>query len=120
LSFPARKTHSIIVHLLRGRALNLNNPLHPSACPPILPLGCKYTDTYMKPGLGLFIDIGCHSDAFCHISRHISRAGDSFVDNITDLFKVGDELENKVRIVEDDRTKKRITVSLQSERLLTK
>jgi len=29
LSFPARKTHSIIVHLLRGRALNLNNPLHP-------------------------------------------------------------------------------------------
>ena len=76
-------------------------------------IGSKYTGTvrYVRPGLGLFIDIGCHSDAFCHISR----AGDSFVDNITDLFKVGDELENKVRIVEVDRTKKRITVSLQSD-----
>jgi len=76
-------------------------------------IGSKYTGTvkYVRPGLGLFIDIGCHSDAFCHISR----AGDSFVDNITDLFKVGDELEKKVRIVEVDRTKKRITVSLQSD-----
>lgn len=76
-------------------------------------IGSKYTGTvrYVRPGLGLFIDIGCHSDAFCHISR----AGDSFVDNITDLFKVGDELENKVRIVEVDRRKKRITVSLQSD-----
>ena len=76
-------------------------------------IGSKYTGTvrYVRPGLGLFIDIGCHSDAFCHISR----AGDTFVDNITDLFKVGDELENKVRIVEVDRRKKRITVSLQSD-----
>jgi len=35
LSFPARKTHSIIVHLFPGRALNLHTPL-PPACPPVL------------------------------------------------------------------------------------
>jgi predicted RNA-binding protein with RPS1 domain len=76
-------------------------------------VGSKYTGTvrYVKPGLGLFIDIGCHSDAFCHISR----AADDFTDNIADLYKTGDELENKVRIVEVNRTKKRITVSLQSD-----
>ena len=76
-------------------------------------VGSKYTGTvrYVKPGLGLFIDIGCHSDAFCHISR----AADDFTENINDLYKTGDELENKVRIVEVNRTKKRITVSLQSD-----
>ena len=77
-------------------------------------IGQKYSGTvrYVKPNLGLFIDIGCHSDAFCHISR----ASDDFIEAITDdIYKAGDVLENKVRIVDIDRAKKRITVSLQSD-----
>jgi len=73
-----------------------------------------YTGTvrYVKPTLGIFIDIGCHTDAFCHISR----ASDEFVDRLTDAhYKSGDVLENKVRIIDIDRTKKRITASLQSD-----
>jgi hypothetical protein len=77
-------------------------------------VGQQYTGTvrYVKPNLGLFIDIGCHSDAFCHISR----ASDEFLEVITDdMYKTGDVLEDKVRIVDIDRAKKRITVSLQSD-----
>ena len=65
---------------------------------------------YIKPKLGAFIDIGSHSDAFCHISC----TSDQFVSNVADVLKVDDTLEN-VRIVEIDREKKRITVSLRSE-----
>ena len=65
---------------------------------------------YIKPKLGAFIDIGSHSDAFCHISC----TSDVFVSNVADVLKVEDTLEN-VRIVEIDREKKRITVSLRSE-----
>jgi predicted RNA-binding protein with RPS1 domain len=65
---------------------------------------------YIKPKLGAFIDIGSHSDAFCHISC----TSDEFVSNVADILKVDDTLEN-VRIVEIDREKKRITVSLRSE-----
>lgn len=77
-------------------------------------VGKTYTGTvvYVKPQLGVFIDIGCHSDAFCHISR----ISDSFVDTITDaIFKTGDILESKVRITDINRKDKKITVSLQSE-----
>lgn len=65
---------------------------------------------YIKPKLGAFIDIGSHSDAFCHISC----TSDVFVPNVADILKVDETLEN-VRIVEVDREKKRITVSLRSE-----
>ena len=64
---------------------------------------------YIKPKLGAFIDIGSHSDAFCHISC----TSDAFVSSVTDVLKV-DDIVN-VRIVEIDREKKRITVSLRSE-----
>ena len=65
---------------------------------------------YVKP-FGIFIDIGCHSDAFCHVSR----LSDDFVENPLAMFQPGDDIKN-VRIVETDRQTKRITVSLQSEK----
>jgi predicted RNA-binding protein with RPS1 domain len=64
---------------------------------------------YIKAKLGAFIDIGSHSDAFCHISC----TSDAFVSSVTDVLKVDDSVN--VRIVEIDREKKRITVSLRSE-----
>ncbi|KAG7353692.1 hypothetical protein IV203_003047 [Nitzschia inconspicua] len=64
---------------------------------------------YVKP-FGVFLDIGCHSDAFCHVSR----LSDGFVESPETLFREGDEVPN-VRVVEIDRRQKRITVSLQSE-----
>lgn len=76
-------------------------------------VGKKYTGTvvYIKPKLGLFIDIHCHSDAFCHISR----CADTYVETIDDIYKVGDILEDKVRIVNIERKAKKITASLQSD-----
>ncbi len=77
-------------------------------------VGQKYTGTvvYVKPKLGVFIDINCHADAFCHISR----CSDTYIESITDeLFKVGDVLTDKVRIVNVDRRKKKLTASLQSD-----
>ena len=65
---------------------------------------------YIKPKLGAFIDIGSHSDAFCHISC----ASDEFVSNVEDVLTVDDEVDN-LRVVEINRAKKRITVSLRSE-----
>lgn len=64
---------------------------------------------YVKP-FGVFFDIGCHSDAFCHVSR----LSDDYIESPGSKFKEGDEVAN-VRIVEIDRKQKRITVSLQSE-----
>jgi predicted RNA-binding protein with RPS1 domain len=63
---------------------------------------------YIKP-FGVFIDIGCHSDAFCHISRLL----DGYVENASDVVKVDQEVI--ARVVEVDRKQKRITVSLQSD-----
>jgi predicted RNA-binding protein with RPS1 domain len=63
---------------------------------------------YVKP-FGVFFDIGCHSDAFCHVSR----LQDDFVESPEQLLKEGDEVE--ARVVEIDRRRKRLTVSLQSE-----
>lgn len=73
-------------------------------------LGEKYTAkvVYIKP-FGVFFDIGCHSDAFCHVSR----LKDDFIKNPTEMFKEGDEVD--ARVVEVDRRAKRITVSLQSD-----
>mmetsp|Transcript_23742 Transcript_23742/g.51430 ORF Transcript_23742/g.51430 Transcript_23742/m.51430 type:complete len:585 (-) Transcript_23742:58-1812(-) len=73
-------------------------------------VGQKYDGevVYVKP-FGAFIDIGCHSDAFCHISR----VADDFVETIGDILSHGDKVSP--RIVEIDRKKKRLTVSLQSE-----
>lgn len=63
---------------------------------------------YVK-SFGLFLDIGCHSDAFCHISR----VSDGYVESLNDMFKEGDIV--KARVVDIDRKQKRITVSMQSE-----
>lgn len=65
---------------------------------------------YIKPRLGAFIDIGCHSDAFIHISC----ISDSYITSVEEVLKVGDEVKN-LRVVEIDREKKRITLSLRSE-----
>lgn len=72
-------------------------------------VGQKYDGevVYVKP-FGAFIDIGCHSDAFCHISR----VADDFVESIEDVLAPGDKVSP--RIVEIDRKQKRLTVSLQS------
>ncbi|KAL3944929.1 MAG: hypothetical protein SGBAC_000963 [Bacillariaceae sp.] len=73
-------------------------------------IGKRYNGkvVYVKP-FGVFIDIGCHSDAFCHVSR----LGDDYVESPEAMFKEGDQIEP--RIVEIDRKHKKITVSLQSE-----
>ena len=73
-------------------------------------VGQKYKGSvvYVKP-FGVFFDIGCHSDAFCHVSR----LRDDYVESPEKLFSEGDEVE--VRIVEIDRKQKKITVSLQSD-----
>merc|ERR1712166_692013 len=74
-------------------------------------LGSSYPAevVYVKP-FGVFFDIGCHSDAFCHVSR----LRDDFVESPETMFKEGDKVAT-VRVVEIDRRRKRITVSLQSE-----
>lgn len=64
---------------------------------------------YVKP-FGVFFDIGCHSDAFCHVSR----LSDDFIKSPESKFKEGDEV-SEARVVEIDRKQKRITLSLQSE-----
>jgi predicted RNA-binding protein with RPS1 domain len=73
-------------------------------------VGQKYDAkvVYMKP-FGIFLDIGSHSDAFCHVSR----LQDEFIESPNALFKEGDTVS--ARVVEIDRRKKRITVSLQSD-----
>jgi predicted RNA-binding protein with RPS1 domain len=63
---------------------------------------------HVKP-FGVFFDIGCHSDAFCHVSR----LSDEFVSNPRERFHEGDSVH--VRVIEIHRTRKQITVSLQSE-----
>lgn len=77
-------------------------------------VGDSYSGTvkYIKPKLGAFIDIGSHSDAFCHISC----ISDEFVSSVADILKVDDVVQN-ARVVEVDRDKKRITVSLRSEEM---
>jgi predicted RNA-binding protein with RPS1 domain len=77
-------------------------------------IGQKYPGkvVYVKD-FGVFFDIGCHSDAFCHVSR----LQDDFVANPHELFHEGDPVQ--ARVVEIDRRHKRITVSLQSDERAT-
>lgn len=74
-------------------------------------IGKAYAGTvvYVKP-FGVFVDIGCHSDAFCHVSR----LSDDYVEKPDEVFQPGSRIE-AARIVEIDRMAKRITISLQSE-----
>lgn len=58
---------------------------------------------------GVFFDIGCHSDAFCHVSQ----LSDQFIESPFESFPVGQMIENSIRVVAIDRRKKRLTVSLQ-------
>ncbi len=62
---------------------------------------------YIKNNLGVFIDIGCHSDAFCHISE----LSDDYVSSI-DL-KPGDSVQNAT-VVQINRAKKQMTVSFKT------
>ena len=73
-------------------------------------VGLRYDGkvVYVKT-FGAFIDIGCHSDAFCHVSR----ISDTYAENVTDVVQSGDEVN--VHVLEVDRRKKRLTVTLQSE-----
>lgn len=63
---------------------------------------------YVKD-FGVFVDIKCHSDAFCHVSR----ASDDYIESLPDLFKEGDKVS--AYVVEVDRKQKRLTVTLQSD-----
>jgi predicted RNA-binding protein with RPS1 domain len=74
-------------------------------------VGESYSGTvvYIKP-FGLFLDIGCHSDAFCHVSR----ISDDYVESIDALYQEGDAV--KARVVDVNRKLKRVTVSMQSEK----
>lgn len=67
------------------------------------------TVVYTKP-FGVFIDIGCHYDAFCHVSQLSSV----FIENPVNTYPIGTKLD-EIRIVELDRKKKRLTVSLKKE-----
>ena len=73
-------------------------------------VGQTYSGTvkYAK-SFGIFIDINCHSDAFCHVSF----LSDNYVEDPASLYKQGDTVE--ARVVDIDRPRKRITVSMQSE-----
>ena len=73
-------------------------------------IGEKYPGkvVYMKP-FGVFIDIMCHSDAFCHVSR----IQDDYIKSPEEVLKIDDEV--MARVVEIHRRQKRITVSLQSD-----
>jgi len=77
-------------------------------------VGQKYNGrvVYARP-FGIFVDIGCHSDAFCHVSR----LQDGYVESAEALFKEGDAIEG-ARVIEIDRKRKRITISLQSDEMV--
>ncbi|GMH54426.1 hypothetical protein TrRE_jg10865, partial [Triparma retinervis] len=67
------------------------------------------TVVYVKEKLGCFVDIGCHSDGFVHISQ----VQDEFVKDVGEAIKKGDEVKGVVIKVE--RKKKRVTISCLSE-----
>jgi len=63
---------------------------------------------------GAFIDIGCHSDGFVHVSR----MSDEYVENPEDIVEVGKLVIT--RVVEIDVKKKQLTLSMQSEAMAAK
>lgn len=71
-------------------------------------VGQTYTGTvvYTKP-FGMFVDINCHKDAFCHISRISDEYMDANV--LEQLYPVGKTVS--LRIIEIDR--QRLTGSMQ-------
>ena len=80
---------------------------------------------YIKPTLGTFVDIGCHSDAFCHISQLQANSNNirmdptktSKLNNIiheANIGSVGDVISN-VRILDINRKKKQITVTMRND-----
>ena len=79
-------------------------------------VGQKYSGKvkYIKSSLGAFIDIGSHSDAFCHISC----ISDEYATSVDDVLKVDDAVEARVVVI--NREKKRITVSLRSQEMAQK
>lgn len=100
---------------LRAEATALENKKKERRCIGRKPLtdfivGQSYTGkvVYVKP-FGIFIDIGCHSDAFCHVSR----LADDFVESAVQNFHEGDEVT--ARVVDVNRKEKKLTVSMQSE-----
>ncbi len=58
---------------------------------------------------GAFIDIGCHTQGLCHISR----LSDGYVESVEKTVSVGDKVH--ARVVTVDLKDKKITLSLQSE-----
>lgn len=89
---------------------------------------------YIKPTLGIFIDINCHSDAFCHISeipslsnnnkkkkKNDTKNKDDNEDQAKNVFShignVGDVI-HPVQILSIHRKKKQITVTLRTDRVV--
>jgi transcriptional accessory protein Tex/SPT6 len=66
---------------------------------------------YTKP-FGIFLDVGCHSDAFCHVSR----LSDEYTESPETLFTPGLAIQ-AARVVQVDRARKRITVTLRQSDL---
>ena len=64
---------------------------------------------------GCFVDIGCHSDGFVHVSR----LADGYVQDVGDLVKMHDEVECRVLECKKKKKSKKvlITLSMQSEKM---
>jgi predicted RNA-binding protein with RPS1 domain len=75
-------------------------------------IGQSYSGTvvYVK-SFGVFFDIGCHSDAFCHVSQ----LSDEFIETPIDMFPIGYLIENQIHVIAIDRKKKQLTVSLKQQ-----
>jgi len=74
---------------------------------------------YVKPALGVFIDINCHSDAFCHISElpPMEQGKRTNINKERPVGNVGDVID-QVRVISVNRKKKQITVTLRTDRVL--
>jgi uncharacterized protein len=59
---------------------------------------------------GAFVDIGVHEDGLVHISE----LSDSYVNEVTDIVKVGDIVE--VRVLSVDEARGRISLSMKAEK----
>jgi transcriptional accessory protein Tex/SPT6 len=76
-------------------------------------VGKSYPGTVVSlTQFGAYIDVGCHSDGLCHVSR----LSDDYVASVEDVVKK-DQLVI-ARVVEIDFLKKQLTLSLQSEKMM--